>query len=853
MSSLRLGGSSVLLLLLAGCSGEPDGGDSARENTLPGAPGVGIAPQSPTTLDDLVVVIRSASVDADGDDVSYAYAWFQDGYPRTDLTGDTVPASETAKGEVWEVQVTPQDGRGAGAASLAAVTVVNTPPALTLAWAADAPSTLNDLLALPTPVDVDGDAVTYTWSWTVDGAATDFVTDAVPADATRRGEEWAVTVTPHDGEAAGEAASIEVEIVNSPPVCHRVSIAPDAPYVTDAVVATVEGEDADGDEIAWTYAWRVDGAVVQEGDSDTLPVGAFAKHQTIVVDATPRDDADAGETLSSDPEEAANSLPGGTGAAVSPAVATEASTLACVGEGFTDADGDPEGWATTWYVGGTVVAASDTIDGSLFSRGDSVYCTAAPDDGEGQGPAVVAPAVTIENTAPVVSAVTLSSLAPGELDTLTAAVTAADADGDPITLRYSWRVNGRAVADTETLSGASFDRGDSVQLEVTPSDDTSVGVALASSVATVANTAPVVTGATLSSSSPLTDDTLTVDVSAYDADEDAVSWTYAWYVDGALAGTDATLAGDLFEKYEAIRVVVTPSDDAASGAPVTSDTATVANAPPTAPGVTLSPERVVDGDDLVCTVTTESTDADGDTLTYRFAWDVDGVPYVGSTDSAMESTVRGSDVYVEDTWTCTVTVDDGDGGTNVASDATYQWSPSSWTLVYSHALTSTSGLSMSNGSLGGQGISSVGSRSCFRQYSDWNTASLGPTRSSNEYEAVEVDLYFPSSGSSGATFYLYGGELWFSVSGVTWSFGDSVTLGSGSWTRNAWVTTRVVVDHVFYTADVYVGGVLVLDDVALTSPGAYTSTGIGMNSSGSYGSTATKACWSNLEIYEGDL
>jgi len=67
-------------------------------------------------------------------------------------------------------------------------------------------------------------------------------------------------------------------------------------------------------------------------------------------------------------------------------------------------------------------------------------------------------------------------------------------------------------------------------------------------------------------------------------------------------------------------------------------------------------------------VVTESTDADGDAITYSFAWDVDGVDYTGATDSAAESVVDGADVGSGQTWTCEVVASDGTESTGASTE-----------------------------------------------------------------------------------------------------------------------------------------------------------------------------------------
>jgi hypothetical protein len=662
--------SPLLMVALTGCLPElPD-----AKNVAPTAPVVAIGPTDARTDDDLVAVIATPSTDAEGSPVTYTYAWRQDGLPRADLVTDTVPASETTKGENWEVVVTPNDGDLDGVAGSAVVTILNTAPVATVAFNPEAPVTGDDLRAVPTATDADGDPVTFTYAWALDAVPQSDVSDRISAERTEHGQVWSVTVTPADAEEAGAPVVGEVAIANDPPVMLAVTLAPESPTVRDNVVATVESADADGDDVTYTYTWFVDGTEVQSGSGSTLPDGLFAKHQRVTVEVVPNDGIDDGEALVSTDAVVRNSVPTATGARIDPATATEASTLTCLPEGWEDADGDPEAWTYTWSVNGAEIATTATLDGTLFGRGDTVRCTATPFDGEESGSAVTSAPLTIANTAPVLASATLSTTAPAEADTLSVTLGAAtDADGDAVTYAYAWVVNGATVATGSTLSGAHFDKGDTVHVVVTPTDGTDTGAPVTSDVATAVNTAPVASSVTLTPGSVYTNDTLTATVTASDADGDTLAHSYAWYVEGALvqSGASSTLSGaSHFDRDEDVYVVVTPNDGDTDGASVTSSPVTVLNTAPTAPVVAITPEEASEGDDLTCAVTAASTDADGDAVTYSFAWDVDGVAYVGATDAAMTSVVDGADVGATETWACEVVAGDGRdsrGGSDVAA------------------------------------------------------------------------------------------------------------------------------------------------------------------------------------------
>ena len=91
--------------------------------------------------------------------------------------------------------------------------------------------------------------------------------------------------------------------------------------------------------------------------------------------------------------------------------------------------------------------------------------------------------VTISNSAPVLSSVSLIPDPAYEGDSFTCSLDAEaeDADGDSISYSYAWYLNGSAVSGASSSSFSSFDRDDSVYCRVTPSDGTDSGSAMSSS------------------------------------------------------------------------------------------------------------------------------------------------------------------------------------------------------------------------------------------------------------------------------------------------------------------------------------------------------------------------------------
>jgi hypothetical protein len=134
--------------------------------------------------------------------------------------------------------------------------------------------------------------------------------------------------------------------------------------------------------------------------------------------------------------------------------------------------------------------------------------------------------------------------------------------------------------------------------------------------------------------------------------------------------TGNILPGTSFSRGQVVTVVATPDDGSLSGAPVVGNSVTIQNAPPTAPVVSITPANPQDADDLVCSVTTQSTDADGDSITYDFTWTKNGQAFSGaSSTSATSSTVSAGDTSPTDTFRCLVSTLDGASASTAAAVA----------------------------------------------------------------------------------------------------------------------------------------------------------------------------------------
>lgn len=545
-------------------------------NGLPSAPGLNLRPATPYDDDDLTVTVTGPSVDPERDRVTYAYVWTVNGVLTAD-TGTGIAAADTTRGDVWAVSVTPNDGYGDGPAGTASVTIANHLPEVASATLTPDPASAADTLVCTagTTSDGDGDTVTTSVSWTVSGAVVPVTTDTLDGSWFGNGDSVSCTVTPNDGWDDGVGVtSNAVSITNTAPSLVGAAISPSTAYAGDTLTcATVAFADADGDADQSTFAWAINGAAA--GTGATLS-GGFVGGDVVECTATPFDGTDVGAAATASLT-VGNSLPVLTSVSVSPSAPVRADTLTCTPGPTTDADGTTTfSYSYSWTVNGTAAGTSTTLSGA-FAKGDTVSCSARANDGTASGSWVSAAAVTIGDTAPVVSAVTLSPTLVYEASTVTCSPTGSDADGDGVGYTYAWSVNGAAVAATGgTLTGAYFNKGDSLACAATPTDGTLSGSPASSASVTVGNTAPTAPVAALSTSAPeagVDDIVCSLGTASTDADAaDSVSYTFTWtkngsaYTGAATTSTTSTVAASAIADADVFVCSVSATDGAATSA-----------------------------------------------------------------------------------------------------------------------------------------------------------------------------------------------------------------------------------------------------------------------------------------------
>ena len=138
--------------------------------------------------------------------------------------------------------------------------------------------------------------------------------------------------------------------------------------------------------------------------------------------------------------------------------------------------------------------------------------------------------VTIDNTIPSVSGLSITPDPAYAKDTLTCAwTTFTDADGDTDQSTVAWTKGSTPMGTGKTLTGGFVD-GDVLTCTVTPDDGEDTGTPVSTTIE-IDNTAPELASVTLTPASPTEGSTLTCTPgTATDDDGDTVTFDYAWTV-----------------------------------------------------------------------------------------------------------------------------------------------------------------------------------------------------------------------------------------------------------------------------------------------------------------------------------
>ena len=413
----------------------------------------------------------------------------------------------------------------------------------------------------------------------------------------------------------------------------------------------------------------------------------------------------------------------------------------------------------TWLVDGALVSdlTEATVPAARTRKGQVWTALVAGDDGSQTGPTGSA-TTTIINSPPVVS-VSVSDEAPISTESVRASVEFSDADGDPVEVRYTWFKNGRKVPELQgpDLLADSTIRDEVWRVQVVGFDGEAEGYPSRVDVL-IQNGTPSVESIEIGPEDPDTTKDLVAVAAASDPDRDPLTFRYEWFVNGDLRPglVDAVVPADRTSRGQTWSANVYAADDELESEPLSSNTVTIRNSPPSAPVVEIEDGPEVSSfSDMYCRVVAPSTDADRDALTYTFIWYRDGVEYTGETERTVYAgdTIPFEVTDEGDIWSCAAFVTDG-----VDTSATVESEEVSIIAILEYRITRSNLVNMTSDCGSGNLYGSSGNIGAF-----WtDTGSVRPARITIEYQ-----MGVNCGGSSARTAFINGTVVGTAPSGST--------------------------------------------------------------------------------------
>ena len=333
----------------------------------------------------------------------------------------------------------------------------------------------------------------------------------------------------------------------------------------------------------------------------------------------------------------ANNAPSLSNLLLSPATASTTDSLV-VTYTFDDVDGDAESGSTIQWFKNSILETSlngmMSVSFSQTEKGQNWNVEVTPSDGTDFGAMVASSPITIANSIPILSSVSIDTVNPSTTDDLSVVNTSSDADPmDMLTYEYRWYLDGDlqpSLGDLSPLPSFATRDGDSWEVEIRVSDGTDASAWLKSSAviigSTTTNTPPSVDSVDITPSNPMTQNNLTATVTSSDPDMDSiVSTEYRWIKNGVDAGIDSeTLSFTSTMKGDIWSVNVRVNDGTTWSTWQSSDATTIENTAPVLQSASIIAAQVTS--QMNISVDAVMTDADAmDVLSFNIQWYLEDV------------------------------------------------------------------------------------------------------------------------------------------------------------------------------------------------------------------------------------
>ena len=645
-------------------------------NTPPAAPTIARA-GTPSgvlrTADSIVLQVTKEAPDVDEDAIQYRTQWSINEAPVKLAPGEmTFPAKRAVHGQRVRVVVTPYDGVEEGEPAQMSWTLQNTPPSApkvrfdrsVISKATGATVVLDD-----PGVDMDGEALRHEAIWSLDGQLLPVAVDSmsVPGSLLARGALLVVEVRANDGVSVSPPARAEIRVGNLPPGSAELSLLPAQPTAANplGLVIAREASDPDGDVPRYLVSWEMNGTAVPElVGAWAVPAAKLRKGQTWKATVVADDGQARGAPVTASTV-IGNQHPLAPVVSILPErpLSGEALTLQVRKPGV-DPDGEPVTLLVDWLIDGKILPASTKTEqglkANIIRKGQRVGVRVTPSDGQDSGKAT-GDSVIVADRAPAPPRISLSPTSLRTADEVRVSIVepGVDPDGDPVTYRYRWSVNGAMTTlpeDTVALPSSWTRQGDSVSVAVMTEADGLLSEPVLAQL-TVMPTSPSAPKVAIEPQAPWPGEPLRVSILEQAPDDDGAPIVYEirWLRNGVEASRGATVAAGITRKNESWQAEVVAVDIDGRSAPAQA-TVTVRNRAPVPPQISLSKRVVTTQENVEISVPREAKDPDGDPIRLQTQWAINGkvdTRYNGAVVIPAAGTKKG------ERWTVSVIARDG--------------------------------------------------------------------------------------------------------------------------------------------------------------------------------------------------
>ncbi|MEC7987613.1 MAG: hypothetical protein VX278_20770 [Myxococcota bacterium] len=506
---------------------------------------------------------------SDSEDVlsDISFSWFSsiDGIFSTqgsDSSGSVSLSYSDLSSGMHDITVTATDSGGLTAIQSLNIRINTPPSAPFVSLSPSLPASYEDLVAQVNPsTDVDGDSISYSYAWYRNGSITAQTGITLAASETAPLEEWTLRVTPSDGYSDGDYGEASVTILNADPIISDLTVTPVVPAPSDTIICSAVVDEPDGETptLSFAFANATTGVsyspTTQSANQATLDLSStgIASEDSITCTLTVSDGYGASVTESVSVLVTQEVPTFSTAASISPSSGVYTGTVLNCSATIEDIDDGLLTPSYTWSVGAStlgggnsyVVASADT------NVGDTITCTASATDSDGNSVSDSA-TVLVENTAPTLTAPSLSPSSGVYNDTVaTCFATAYDID-ESVNVNYRWSLNGIDVGFLPSIDLSTTSAGFGDTLTCTASvQDTQGAIATDTISVVIENRPPGAPGISLTPQDPIeqTDDLLCeLGTASVDDDGDNVAYIFSWTVDGAAftASTSSATSSTIF-------------------------------------------------------------------------------------------------------------------------------------------------------------------------------------------------------------------------------------------------------------------------------------------------------------------